>query len=294
MRYTLPLLITTLSVLFPGFAQAQSTISNSPFDLTGSVGAWITDLPNYDLGTASDGSSAFSDSLDDFGGIVRIDAVRRALGTRTSFEGNLFYAWADGSSNGTAGDISILNPADGVAAALAGASPNVDSSVRHYGGDAIIRDTWQTRFGGLSAGVAYSLMAFDQDFDLYDGATRLFDESLDSDFQGAKIVSGWDGYLFGRASQLDFNVGIYDMNADYVASSGSVTATAIAELEKTTYTIETGFTTWSKIRGIDVAWNVNVMYIADMPTIERTAGSAASLGTDDAVTVSCMCEFLLY
>ncbi|TWT82562.1 hypothetical protein CA13_40250 [Planctomycetes bacterium CA13] len=294
MRYTLPLMLTLLSLLFSSHAQAQSTISHTPFNLTASTGAWIADLPDYDLGTNASGGSAFFDNQSDFGGIVRLDAVRRALGTRTSFEGNIFYAFADSSSDGNLGDITFANPADGAGVALTGANPRFDGSVRHYGGDLIIRDTWQTRFGGLNAGLAYSFMAFDQDFDLADGSTALFQEKLDTDFQGAKIVSGWDGYLFGRASKLDFNVGFYDMNVDYLAVPGSVAASSASEMQQTTYTVETAFTTRSNIRGVDVGLTVGVTYFSDMPVIDHVAGSPASLSTDDAVTVSCMLELLLF
>ncbi|WP_146525272.1 hypothetical protein [Novipirellula artificiosorum] len=287
-------MITLLVVLSSSHSFAQSTISQSPFDLTASSGIWVADLPEYKLGTNAGGGSAFADDLDEFGGIVRIDAVRRALGTRTSFGANLFYAYADSSSNTQPGDIGIENPADGANVALTGISPRLDSSVHHYGGDLVIRDTWRTRFGGLSAGLAYSLMAFDQDFDVMNGPGRLFKEELDTDFQGVKIVSGWEGFVRGNASKLDFNVGVYDMQTDYDALPGSVPAVFSDELQQTTYTIETTFTTRRRVRDIDVGLIFGVTYFADMPVIEHLAGESVSLSTDDAVTFTCMLELSLY
>ncbi|TWU20626.1 hypothetical protein Pla52o_45040 [Novipirellula galeiformis] len=293
MRKFLAFILLVVATSAAREVDAQSTISQSPFELTASTGGWVASLPDYQLGTSASGGSAFRDNLDDLGGIVRIDAVRRALGTRTSFEANLFYAFADSSSDGRVGDIDLPNPSSGASVALTGASPRLHSDVQHYGGDLVIRDTWKTRFGGLSAGVAYSLMAFDQDFDLDNGSLRLFNEELDTDFQGGKVVTGWDGYLFGRASNLNLNVGIYDMNADYRATPSAVPTSYREELSKTTYTIETAFTTRGQLRGYGVGATVGVTYFADMPTINHNVGSAATLGTDDAVTVSLMFDILL-
>ncbi|WP_144057460.1 hypothetical protein [Novipirellula maiorica] len=293
MRNLFTYLLLGLGVCAATPSYGQSTISNSPFDLTLSKGSWIASLPEYQMGTNSSGGSAFFDDQDQFGGIVRLDAVRRALGTRTSFEGNIFYAFAGSSSDGSTGDINFPNPADGSNLLRSGASPQFDSDVQHYGGDLVIRDTWKTRFGGLSAGVAYSLMGFDQDFELDDGSLRLFKEELDTDFQGGKVVTGWDGYLLGRASNLKLNVGIYDMDANYWATPSAVPANYSAELSKTTYTIETEFTTRDQLWGYDVGMTIGVTYFADMPTINHNVGSAATLGTDDAVTVSLMCDILL-
>ncbi len=294
MRYNLLFALTVTIAAIP-FCQtfAQSTISNSPLDITASAGGWAAALPDYELGTSSSGGAAFSDSQDQLGGMVRLDAVRRALGTRTSFEANIFYASAESNNNSAAGDIDFANPANGANIAITGANPRLTSDVEHFGGDLIIRDTWQTRVGGLSAGIAYSLMEFEQEFELRDGAINLFNEDLDTHFKGAKIVSGWDGYLWNRASTFDLNVGIYSMNADYSATSGTVPASFADDLSKTTYTIETAFTTWTEIRGVDVGWTFGVTYFADMPTIDHRAGSAAKLSTDSAVTGTFMVELLL-
>ena len=286
-------IIAVLTGLFSISAvNAQSTISDSPFDLTASAGPWVALLPDYELGDAS-GSPAFDNDMDDLGGMVRLDAVRRALGTRTSFEADLFFAYAGASSDSGATSISVPNPADGVNAPLTGSRTSFDADTIFFGGDLIIRDTWQTRFGGLSAGIAYSVLNLDQDFDVaYDGTT-LFEEELDSDFQGAKIVSGWDGYIFCRPSKLDFNVGIYDLQSAYAASAGSIAANHATELRKTTYTIETSFTTRRDVGRFDVGLILGATYFADLPVINHNVGSAATLSTDDAVTLTCMIELLL-
>ncbi len=272
---------------------AQSTISENPLELTASGGLWAPLMPAYKLGTAAGGGNAIRDDQDNVGGIVRLKAIRRFLGTRTSFELKGFFADADSSSNSGVTAMNVPNPTSGANVPLAGGAPSLKSQIQHYGGDIGLRDTWRTRFGGLSAGAFFSYMAFDQDFDVNYSATDLFRENLKSDFQGGKLLFGWDGSWRCHPTNLDLGVGFYDMNADYNVIGQSIPGQFATGLNKTVTTIETSLTTRSQIRNVQVGLTFGVMYISDMPQINHNAGSAASLGTDDAVTLSGMIDILL-
>lgn len=285
-------------VLLLGFGmatalQAQSTISDNPFEISTGQGLWGAFLPAYELGSNANGAPAFRDNLDDVGYHGDLKAVRRFLGTRTSFEGRIFFGYAESRSKTGEIDIDIPNPISGAITSLSGDGTHLKSKVDNYGIDFTLRDTWRTRFGGLSAGCVFSYMGFDQTFQSDYGATRLMSEKLDSDYRGGKGFVGWDGCVLGRASNLDFLVGFYDMNAKYTFEGGSIVGADMVKSTKTATTIETNFTIREDFRRIQIGATLGVMYISHMPTIERNVGLPVSLGTDDAVSLKMLFEILL-
>lgn len=273
--------------------QGQSTISNSPFELSTGQGLWGALLPAYSLGEDGSGSTALSDDMDALGYQGDLKAVRRFLGTRTSFEGRAFYATAESTANGGSSNLTMLRPADGSPAEIQPGATRLRSDVENYGFDVLLRDTWITRFGGLSAGCAFSYLAFDQTFNSTVGGAALLREELDSDFRGGKGFVGWDGCFCGRPTNIDLLVGFYDMNAAYDSQAGILGAAAQNEMTKNVTTIETNFTTRRDFREIQIGATLGVTYFSDMPTIERAAGQAVSIGTDDAVTLKFLFEILL-
>ena len=271
----------------------QSTISNSPFELSTGQGLWGALLPAYSLGEDLSGAPALSDSMDSVGYHGDLKAVRRFLGTRTSFEGRAFYATSESTANGGSSDISMLSPPTGSPVAIQPGVTRLRSDVENYGFDLLLRDTWITRFGGLSAGCAFSYVGFDQAFNSTVGGGDLLREKLDADLRGGKGFVGWDGCFCGRATNIDLLFGFYDMNATYGSEAGLLGPAAEQKMTKNVSTIETNFTTRRDFREIQVGTTIGVTYFTDLPTIERNVGQPVSIGTDDAVTLKFLFEILL-
>lgn len=83
------------------------------------------------------------------------------------------------------------------------------------------------------------------------------------------------------------------MNAAYDSQTGILGSAVQNEMTKNVTTIETNFTTRRDFREIQIGATLGVTYFSDMPTIERAAGQATSIGTDDAVTLKFLFEILL-
>jgi hypothetical protein len=288
-------LVFVLGVFVAGLAcaptaRSQSTITNDPLELTGSVGLWAALLPAYELGSNNNGAQAFRDNMDDLGFTGQLKFVRRWLHTRTSFESKIFYAGADSTSTTGPIGVDIPNPSSGANNALAGSGTHLDSSTDHYGIDVALRDTWRTRFGGLSAGAAFSYMVFDQQFDSDYGATQLMREDLETDYLGGKAFAGWEGCLRGHPTNLDFAIGFFDMDGDYRFSGRTISGSLQRTLNKTAISFETLLTTQRTYRGYNVGTTFGLMYLSEMAKIEHNTGTAATLGSDDAVTLTALLD----
>jgi hypothetical protein len=292
MRPVIAFTLVLASLMTSVVASAQSTISDRPFELLAGNGMWVSALPDYELGTTTGGSPAIRDSLDDVGYYGDIKAIRRFLGTRTSFEARGFYAYSGSQSSSQAGDINVLGPLGG-SSQLTGSAASLDSDTNHYGFDVGLRDTWRTRFGGLSGGLLFSYMAFDQTFDVDYGSMRLLREELNSDYVGGKGVLGWDGLIYGRPSTLDVAVGFYQLTADYRFVGNAISGSYQDEFEKTPLTIETIFSRYHSLRGCQVGLTMAATYIAQMPSIHRELGQAVVIDNDDAFLFRLMFEILL-
>ena len=275
----------------------QSTISNSLLELSTGQGLWGALLPAYSLGEDSGGAPALSDSMDALGYQGDLKAVRRFLGTRTSFEGRAFYATAESTANGGdsdgAGNLTALSPSTGTSEVIPAGATRLRSDVENYGFDILLRDTWITRFGGLSAGCAFSYIGFDQTFNSTVGAADLLREKLDSDFRGGKGFVGWDGCFCGHPTNIDLLFGFYDMDATYGSEAGTLGPEADQKMTKNVTTIETNFTTRRDFREIQVGTTFGITYFTDLPMIERNANQPVSIGTEDAVTLKFLFEILL-
>ena len=279
--------------MFASNGYSQTTIAPRPFDLTFGKSIIGTLMPGYDLGTDADGRSAFQDDMDNVGARWELKAVRRFLHTRTSFETRAFYGLSLSNQSQSASDVNVFNPIDGSGNAFTGGQAYLSSDLDTYGGDFTIKDTWQTRFGGLSAGMAFSYIAFDQDFDAEYGQVRLLSEQLNSDFVGGKGVFGWDGFLFGRATNLDLGFGYYDLDVDYQFEGGAVAGNLSKELADQSGTIDFNWTTWTQLGKFYTGITFGGMYFTDMPVIRHNNGSQVSLGTDDAATINASIQILL-
>jgi len=291
-RAVFPLLLFT-GLLVASEVHGQSTISNNPVEVSSGQGLWGALLPAYELGTGPGGATALRDDMDAVGYHGDLKVVRRFLGTRTSLEGRVFYGAAESTTNTGVVDILVPRPADGSTAAFSGDAAQLRSVVDNYGFDVALRDTWVTRFGGLSAGCAFSYLAFDQSFNSTYGVDDLLREDLDTDYRGGKAFVGWDGCFCGRASNLDLLIGFYDMDVDYRSQAGLLGSSVTEELSKNVTTIETNFTTRMDYRKIQIGTTIGVMYLTDMPTINHTFSSPVSLGTEDAVSLKFLFEILL-
>ncbi|TWU56712.1 hypothetical protein Poly51_26290 [Rubripirellula tenax] len=293
MRQLILTAFITTAILAVRPCHGQSTISDNPLELTFGKAFWGVMLPEYKVGTDANGGNAFQDDGDTLGALWELKAVRRFLGTRTSFETEAFYGLARANSNADTIDVDVPNPLSGANSAFSGGRSHLDADVDHYGYDFALRDTWQTRFGGLSAGCGFSYMAFDQDFNVEYGGARLFKESLDSDFVGGKAFVGWDGFVLGRASNLDLIFGYYDMDADYHFAGGSVAGSGSDKISRNSGTVEASYTTRANLGKWLVGFTTSATYISRIAKIERAANGSAMLGTDDAATVRAMFEIFL-
>ena len=293
MRHAIISASLLVCLLVSGVAQGQSTITDRPFDLVAGSGLWGAFLPDYELGTDAGGGTAFRDSLDDLGYYGDLKAIRRFLGTRTSFEARGFYGHSESSSTASASSVTVTNPMDGSAVLLSGGAARFDGETDHYGYDVGLRDTWRTRFGGLSGGCMFSYMAFDQTFGLGYGGSSLMREELNSDFIGGKGVFGWDGMFCGRPSTLDLAIGFYQLTADYRFQGDAVTGSLTSDIHETPVTLEAVFSNYHRIHSLQLGATFGVTYLGKMPVIEHTDGSRASIGTDDALLVRLMVEILL-
>jgi hypothetical protein len=272
-------------------AMGQSTNSNDPFEIFVGKGTLGVFLPSYDLGTSSTGGSAFQDDLDVPGFSGQLRTIKRFLGTRTSFETRWFYGIANANSLGN-GDIDFANPATGAAESFSGGRAHLGSDLDHYGCDIALRDTWQTKFGGLSAGTSFSYFTFDQEFETSYDRRALFQESLESDFLGGKALLGWDGWFLGRATNLDLAVGGFDVNADYDFKAREVAGNRKAHADDITATVEFWATRRAEINWGEIAISLGALYINDMPQIVHAPGSVATIGSDDAMTAQLLFEFI--
>lgn len=293
MRHAIIYASLLVCLLVSGVTNGQSTITDRPFDLVAGSGLWGSFLPDYEWGTDAGGGTAFQDDLDDIGYYGDIKAIRRFLGTRTSFEARGFYAFSESSSSSGSSSVSLPNPIDGTSSLLSGGSARFDADTDHYGYDIGLRDTWRTRYGGLSGGCMFSYMAFDQTFDLGYGGTSLMSEELNSDFVGGKGVFGWDGIFLGRPSTLDVAVGFYQLRADYEFRGDALAGSLADRIHKTPVTVEAVFSNYHKIRNLQLGTTFGVTYLGKMPVIEHNAGSRVSIGTDDGLLVRLMLEVLL-
>lgn len=277
-------------VVLGSAVNAQSTIAPRSLDLTFGKSFWGSVLPSYDLGP--DDGNAFTDDQDSLGAYWELAAIRRVLNTRTSFEARSFfgYSWANQSADE---DVSIINPIGGGTTALSGGDAKLNSDTTHYGIDLAIIDTWRTQFGGLSAGLAFSYMAFDQDFDARYAGAGLFEQELDQDFVGGKGILGWEGCLLDRPTSLRLSFGYYNLDAEYNYEGLQLAGSDSLSLADHTATVELRATRWYQMGDWYTGWTLGGMYIEDFAQIDSVAGTGATLVTDDAATVMAMVEILL-
>lgn len=287
----LTFLIAAVAIWLAPAARGQSTISNDPYELDFGKGMWGVMLPSYELGTSSAGGFGIQDDLDDPGFFWQLKGIRRFLGTRTSAEVRTFYAAAGANSLRPEGNFDFLNPADGSAQSLTGGRGQLHSDVDHYGFDFALRDTWVTPVGGLSAGMTISYMAFDQEFESRYNTISLFEEQLESDFVGGKGFVGWDGYLFGYASNIDLLFGYYDVDAAYEFAGNTIGGSRSIERGDQSATVEIWATTRTEFNIGEVGLTLGAMYIDQMPRIIHNQG-AATIGTDSAATLTAMVEWI--
>jgi hypothetical protein len=293
MRHVLIGIFVLTTLVVSAVARAQSTISDRACEVLVGNGMWVSSLPDYELGTTGGGTTAIRDSLDDVGYYGDIKAIRRFLGTRTSFEARGFYGYSGSRSTFDVSDIDIPSPLDGGINSFSGGSSRFSSDTDHYGYDIGLRDTWRTRFGGISGAALFSFMAFDQTFDLDYGGSRLMSEQLNSDYIGGKGVFGWDGLVFGRPSTLDIAIGFYQLRADYRFEGGSISGFRSNRMYKKPVTVEAIFSRYHACRGFQVGVTAAATYLSEMPRIDHNQGSTVSLGSDDGFLFRLMFEILL-
>lgn len=286
-RFILAALLVTLGLIAtdPTPATAQNTIADGGLELTFGKGSWLAFLPEYEWGQAADGDAAFEDDNTQIGSLFEFGGAYRFANTRTSIEANGFFAFSFSEDNLGTGDIEIPSLMGNGNAPFAAAHRRIDSEVYFYGGDFNLRDTWQSRYGGLSAGGGLSLMSLDQEFDLdliQGGVETPIEENVNSDYVGGHVFVGWDGCFLGRASTLDLVFGYYDLDAEYDVKVNQA-GVGNAELSKAAFKLEVEASTRFKLFGCNAGLTAGGMYLSDVGQIVHPIDGPAALTTDDAL-----------
>jgi hypothetical protein len=293
MRHSICICYLLVGLLVAPCVWGQTTITDRPWEVTSGKALWTALLPAYELGTNANGASAFRDNLDDVGYLGDLKLTRHFFPTRTSVGARGFWALADSINTTEVIDIDVPSPGSGASNLFSGSGTHLKSKLRFYGVDTFLADTWRTRYGGLTAGLAFSYMALDQTFDADYGTTQLLREKLNTDFLGGKALLGWDGCFCNRLTKVDLAIGIYDMDTDYRLIEQTITGSLDQDLGKTVTTIEPTVTTYRNIHGYRFGFTLGAMYFSDLPRIIHNFGSPTTLGTDDAVMLTGMLEILL-
>ena len=309
-------LILSLAFCFFGTCRVhgQSTISDRPFELSIGQGMWGALLPKYVWGCTLEDEydeiprsshhiprrylwgenrgdqAGISDDMNLAGYQGDFKLTHRFLDTRTSFESRIFCAIAESAASGSEELLMpVLVPrAHNQNEGIVSGTWRLNSDVQNYGFDLSLRDTWVTRFGGLSAGFAFSYIALDQTFKSTLDNSPLLREELDADYRGGKVFVGWDGWFRSTSANLDMLFGLFDMKAHYDAD-GFVKR----NMAKTVPTIEVNLTTRRDFRDIQIGTTLGMIYLADVPLIEHNFDIPVSIGTDNAVTFKFLFEVVL-
>jgi len=150
----------------------------------------------------------------------------------------------------------------------------VTDSVEMIGFDGLLRDTWVFDFGDLSAGFGYSQMDWEQSI-----ATH----NLESTYQGAKIIFGWEGAFGRRPLWVDLSIGLYDLDGTYVG----LPVTANTSKFTTTYGLKVKHD--CELFGVPARAIFGFDYLSDITTWQ-----GGQIGTDDACALTGAIEFHLF
>jgi len=293
MRQTL-LLILAFVVLLNRIGQAQTTITDRPLDVTVGNGLWGVFLPEYQIGSDQASNTALRDNGKSLGYQGDLRLIKRFLDTRTSVEARAFYGFAQSSDTHSFESLTLPDPHGNNDLEFGSGTANLQSNLDHYGYDLGLRDTWRTRFGGVSAGCLFSYMIFDQDFETSHQGTLALSEMLTSEFIGGKAVFGWDGYIAECPSLLDLSLGFYQLRTDYAGSSDrSEGINEDFRYAANPLNIEASFTTFRDVRNVRVATSFAVTHLGKIPYLIRANEQAASIEFDDGLMLRLMFEVLL-
>ncbi|MEM1227410.1 MAG: hypothetical protein AAGJ40_17050 [Planctomycetota bacterium] len=286
------------------------------FEWSVNGGAWAAFLPEYEVGhVVSTGDNLLSADQSGVGGSVQFHSFYHFAPTRTMAEFRATIAGADFSRDDySAVGTAVWSPAgslpDGTTVAAGdGEDYYVSVRGRTMYNDVLVglRDKFDLSDYGLgliTLGLGFSHMQFDTTFDsvlsvnsgvtAYDGV-----ESLDTSYIGAEIVGSITRELLGHNVLLDSSLGIYDMNADYVADFDSTGTTPAADVDYTNdlsevaYTFSLTLMTECLYGDSLIRPSTGFKYISSMPGITRGDGSPANLlRDDDALTFTAGLEFV--
>ena len=293
MRQALSIALFLCLTFLPRVGRTQTTISQRPLDITVGNGLWGVFLPEYELGLDSvDGIALFNDGqFFGYQGDFKIN--RRFLHTRTNVEARAFYGFSESSKSNLVDSLSLEDFGEVPQSPFENGSASLASGLDHYGYDLGLRDTWKTRWGGLSAGCLFSYMVFDQDYEASFNNEQFLREELDSKFIGGKAVFGWDGFLHESPAFFDLALGFYQLRADY---SGEMTRTGDRD-ESYRYTnpmtIDANFTLHHEVRKVRLSSTVGITHLGEMPLISRAGGEFATIEFEDGLLIKLMFEVLL-
>ncbi|WP_236624763.1 hypothetical protein [Rhodopirellula sp. SWK7] len=185
-----------------------------------------------------------------------------------------------GDSVGTVLGLSGHHRFDGYRTSIeSGVTYGISDSAEMVGVDVLLRDTWDFGKHHLSAGFGYSMMDWDQDTAGHD---------IESNYQGAKVVTGWET-CFGRTPVwLDLTLGLYDLDGAYVGDDGAGgfnTGTTGGFTTTYGFDIKTEF----DCCGIPARAIFGLNYFDDF-----AVWRAGQVDTEDAVVLNGSIEFRLY
>ena len=132
----------------------------------------------------------------------------------------------------------------------------------------------------IDLGIGFSHLEFEQEFALnatFATLTGQYLEDLDTNYLGGEIRGSLARQHRGRDWILDFGVGLFNMNADYVGQSfirnlgGTVLDNDVIrdEIDELAVTVDLALRLDTEVRGVGVRPGVSFKYISDMPVINH-------------------------
>jgi hypothetical protein len=263
-------------------ATTGNKTASAQFETSITAGTWTAFLPEYRDTTAAGVDQS------GIGGRVQLHSFYHFEPTRTMAEVRASLAGADMSTEYMTDVLGGTN------------SASLRGSVIYNDVFVGLRDKFDLTdwgLGRITLGAGFSHMHFDQSFNLeaVGPTTTSLSESLQSSYVGGEIVGAMTRQFFGRNVYLDGAVGMYDLDADYVARGSSTTAAvttplpdADATFSDTAYTLRLTLKTDFRFAGVDFRPTTGIQYISSMP---GTPGATTELTDDDAFILNGGWEF---
>lgn len=268
------------------------------YEIDVDAGLWIPFLPDYTAGSIVQGGvvqqpDLFRDDQTDLGTKLGLSGFYRLPDAERRLEYD--FGLAGIGSMGSTATFADPNPGsvwfaslDGIGRIQTAAGENAtfsfDSDVLFNSQYVGIGNTRYVHGDGsrpIDIGIGFSHLEFEQEFvmnaRINTGDNGQYLEDLDTNFLGGEIRTSMARRLNGRDWIFDFNVGLFNMDAEYVGQSylrnigGAVLDfdRITDQLDEFAVTVDAAVRLDTKIYGVAVRPGVTFKYISDMPFINH-------------------------